>query len=123
MREEKVIQSFEGIDISVTVNDIEDWHHLSMSENTTIVRLVNRRNRNKALENKKDPKSTLENAKQVFQSDVKIFLCETCTPYNQYSAWTSRELKQAKRIHSCWNSKDVVKTLTKVKYTLSILQI
>ena len=77
MREGKVIQSFEGIDISVTVNDIEDWHHLSMSDNTTIVRLVNRRNRNNALENKKDPKSTLENAKQVFQSDVKIFLCET----------------------------------------------
>ena len=50
--EVKVIQIFEGIDISVTVNDTEDSHHLGKSGNNTIVRPVNRRIFKKALEKK-----------------------------------------------------------------------
>ena len=48
--EEKVIQSFQKIDISVTVNDIDDCNCLGKSGNNTIVRVVNRRICKKALE-------------------------------------------------------------------------
>ena len=50
MLEEKVIQIFEGINISVTVNDIEDCYRLGKSNNNTIVTLVNRRICKKVLE-------------------------------------------------------------------------
>ena len=50
MLEQKVIQIFEGIDISVTVNDIEDCYRLGKSNNNTIVTLVNRRICKKVLE-------------------------------------------------------------------------
>ena len=43
MLEEKVIQIFEGIDLSLTVNDIKDCHRLGKSGKNTIVRFVNRR--------------------------------------------------------------------------------
>ena len=43
MLEEKVIQIFEGIDLSLTANDIEDCHHLGKSGKNTIVRFVNRK--------------------------------------------------------------------------------
>ena len=43
MFEEKVIQIFEGIDLSLTVNDIKDCHRLGKSGKNTIVRFVNRR--------------------------------------------------------------------------------
>ena len=109
MLEEKVIRTFEGIDLSLTANDIEDCQRLGKSGKNTIVRFVNRRICKKALENKKDLNNKLENAKLEFQSDVKIFLSESLTPYNQHLAWMCRQLKQARRIHSCWSSKIVVK--------------
>ena len=42
---------------------------------------------------------------------MKIFLSGNLTPYNQHLAWMCRELKWARRIHSCWSSKGVVKIL------------
>ena len=42
---------------------------------------------------------------------MKIFLSENLTPYNQHLSWMRRELKWARRIHSCWSSKGVVKIL------------
>ena len=80
--EEKVMQIFEGIDLFLTTNDIEDCHHLGKSGNNTISRFVNRRICKKALENKKDLNNKLDNAKLGFQSVVKIFLSENLTPYN-----------------------------------------
>lgn len=68
---EKVIQIFEGIDISVTVNDFEDFHRLSKSGNNTIVRLENKRTSKKVLEKMEYLNSTLDNAKLGFYSDVK----------------------------------------------------
>ena len=47
--EDKVIQIFEGIDIPVTVNDTEDCHCLGKYGKNTIVGLVNRKIRKKAL--------------------------------------------------------------------------
>ena len=108
MLEEKVIQIFEGTDLSLIGNDIVDCHHLGKSGKNIIVRFVNRRICKKALENKNDLHNKLDNAKLGFQSDMKIFLIKNLTPYNQYLAWMCRELKRA-RIHSCWSSKGVVK--------------
>ena len=51
MLEEKVIQIFEGIDLSLTPNDIEDCHRLGKSGKNTM----------KALENKKDLNNKLDN--------------------------------------------------------------
>ena len=93
MLEEKVIQIFEGIDLSLIGNDIVDCHHLGKSGKNIIVRFVNRRICKKALENKNDLHNKLQ---------------PVLTPYNQYLAWMCRELKRA-RIHSCWSSKGVVK--------------
>ena len=100
MLEKKVIQSFEGIDLSLTANDIEDFHRLGKSGKNTIVRFVNRRICKKALETKKDLNNKLDNAKLGFQSDVKIFLSENLISYNQSLAWMCRELKRARRIQS-----------------------
>ena len=86
MLKEKIIQIFEGIDLSVTTNDIEDCHGLGKSGNNTIARLVNRRICKKALVKKKDLNNKLNNAKLGFQSDMKIFLSENLTPYNQHLA-------------------------------------
>ena len=72
MLEEKVIQIFEEIDLSLTVNDIEDCHCLGKSGKNTIVRFVNRRIFKKALETKNDLNNKLDNAKLGFQSGVKI---------------------------------------------------
>ena len=107
--EEKVIQIFEGIDVSLNANDIEDCHCLGKSGKNNIVRFVNRRICKKALENKKDLNNKLDNAKLGFQSAVKIFLSENLTPCNQHLAWMCKELKRARKIHSCWSSKGVVK--------------
>ena len=68
---EKVIQIFEGIDISVTVNDFEDFHRLGKSGNNTIVRLENKRTCKKVLEKMEDLNRKLDNAKLGFYSDVK----------------------------------------------------
>ena len=51
----------------------------------------------------------LDNAKLGFQSDVRIFVIETLTHYNQNLAWKCRELKQADKIRSFWSAKGVVK--------------
>ena len=66
MLEEKVIQIFEGIDLSFTVNDTEYCHRLGKSGKNTIVKFVNRRICKKALENKKDFNNKLGNAKLGF---------------------------------------------------------
>ena len=107
MFEEKVIQIFEGVDLSLTVNDIKDCHRLGKSGKKTIVRFVNRRICKKAYWNKKNLNNKLDNAKLGFQSVVKIFLSENSTPYNQHLAWMCRQLKQTRRIPSCWSSKVV----------------
>ena len=116
---DKVIQIFEGIDIPVIFHDIENRHLLGKSDINTTVRFMNRRVCKKAFE-KKDLNSKLNNVKLEFRSDVKIFLSENLTPYNQHLSWMCRELKQARRIHSCWSSKGVVKIRRTMNAAISI---
>ena len=42
-------------------------------------------------------------------SNVKLYMSENLTPYNQHLAWKCRELKRAGVIHSSWSSKGIVK--------------
>ena len=49
----------------------------------------------------------LDNFWLAFQPDVKLYLSENLTPYNQYLGWKCRELKRASLIHSSWSSRGV----------------
>ena len=70
---------------------------------------------------KLSPNRKLDNEKLVFQSDVRIFVCENLTPNNQHLAWICRELKWASKIHSCWSTEGVVKiTRTMNKHPIAI---
>ena len=50
--EEKVIEVFDGMNIAITKNHVEDCHRLSKSSKSTIVRFVNRRHCNAILSKK-----------------------------------------------------------------------
>ena len=44
-----------------------------------------------------------------FQNNVKLFVKENLSPFNQRLAWTCRELRPASKIHSAFSSKGIVK--------------
>ena len=50
-----------------------------------------------------------DNAKLCFQDNVKLFVSENLSPFNQRLAWKFRELRQASKIHSAFSSKGIVK--------------
>ena len=62
----------------------------------------------KALEAKFDFQK-INNAKLHFDTSFVLFFSENVTPYNQYLAWKSRDLKRANLIHSTWSSKGLIK--------------
>ena len=73
------------------------------------VHFVNRKNHKAVLQKELTLYGKLDNEKLGFQSDVRIFVSENLTPYNQHLAWKYRELKRAGKIRSCWSAKDVLK--------------
>ena len=83
---EKVIQIFEGIDISVTVNDFEDFHRLGKSGNNTIVRLENKRTCKKVLKKWRTLTVNWTMQNWGFIQTRKIFLSENITTYKQHLA-------------------------------------
>ena len=62
----------------------------------------------KALEAKFDFQK-INNAQLHFDTSSVLFFSENLTPYNQYLAWKSRDLKRANLIHSTWSSKGLIK--------------
>ena len=78
-------------------------------QKTNTVRFVNRKNHKAVLQKELTLYGKLDNEKLGFQSDVRIFVSENLTPYNQHLAWKYRELKRAGKIRSYWSAKDVVK--------------
>ena len=74
----------------------------------TILRFVNRKFCNLILDKKHELKK-IDNAKLCFQNNVKLFDSENLSPFNQRLAWKCRELRQASKIHSAFNSKGIVK--------------
>ena len=106
--EEKVIEVSSAMNIAITKNDLEDYHRLGKSSKSTIVRFANRKHCN-AILSKKFETSKIDKSKLGFESNVKFYVSENLTPYNQHLAWKCRELKRAGVIHSSWSSKGTVK--------------
>ena len=73
--EEKVIDIFSQLNISLSKSDIEDCYRLGKSN--TIVRFVNQNFCKDALEEKVD------SSKLGFNVENKLLVCENLTPYNQ----------------------------------------
>ena len=86
--EEKV---FGAMNIAITKNDVEDCHRLGKSSKSTIVQFVNRKHCN-AILSKKFETSKIDKSKLGFESNVKLYVSEILTPYNQHLAWKCREL-------------------------------
>ena len=107
--EDKVIDIFSQLNITISKSDIEDCHKLGKANpKNTIVRIVNRKFCNDALEKKKKLMS-INKMELGFKPDVALYISENLTPFNRRLAWQCRELKRARLIHSCWSSKGVVK--------------
>ena len=107
--ENKVIDIFRCLKISIDPSDIEDCHRLGNSTpKNTIVRFVNRKFCKKALEAKFDLRK-INNAELHFDTSSVLYFSENLTPYNQYLAWKCRELKRANLIYSTWSSKGLIK--------------
>ena len=106
--ESKVIDIFSALNISITSKDVEDCHRLGKDGKNTIVRFVNRKHCYQALNRKMDLR-IIDNSSRAFQPDVKLYLSENLTPYNQYLGWKCRELKRASLIHGSWSSRGVIK--------------
>ena len=107
--EDKVINIFIQRNITTSKSDIEDCHRLGKANpKSTIVRFVNRKFCNDALEKKKQLMS-LNKIELGFKPDVALYISENLTFFNQRLAWQCREHERARLIHSCWSLKGVVK--------------
>ena len=107
--EDKVIDIFSQLNITISKSDIEDCHRLGKANpKNTIVQFANRKFCNDAWEKKKKLMS-LHKTELDFKPDVALYISENLTPFNQCLAGQCRELKRARLIHSCWSLKSVVK--------------
>ena len=85
--EDKVIDTFSQLNITISVSDIEDCHRLGKTNpKNTIVPFVNWKFCSNALEKKKQLMS-LNKTELGFKSDVALYISENLTPFNQYLAW------------------------------------
>ena len=95
--EDKVVDIFHSLNINLSEHDIEDCHRLGKAESkNTIVRFVNR-------------KFCYVETKLGFQAGAILYFSENLTHYNQRLAWKCKELKRARKSHSSWSSKGIVK--------------
>ena len=79
----------------------------------TILRFFNRKFCNLILDKKHELKK-IDNAKLCFQNNVKLFVSENLSPFNQRLAWKCRELRRASKIHSTFSSKGIAKIRCKM---------
>ena len=82
--EQKVIDIFSHLNISISKPDIQDCHQLGKSN--TIVRFANCKVCKDALEKKSEVNRLIDNLKLGFKRENKMFICENLTPYNQHLA-------------------------------------
>ena len=107
--EHKVLDICKSINLTVENSDIEGCHRIGKSNpKTTTVWFVNRKFCNLILDKKHELKK-IDNAKLCFQNNVKLFVSENLSPFNQRLAWKCRELRRASKIHSAFSSKGIVK--------------
>ena len=107
--EHKMLNICKSMNLPVENSDIEGCHRIGKSDpKTTIVRFVNRKFCNLILDKKHELKK-IDNAKLCFQNNVKLFVSENLSPFNERLAWKCKELRQASKIHSAFSSKGIVK--------------
>ena len=88
--EDKVIDIFSQLNITISKSDIEDCHRLGKANpKNTIVRFVNRKFCNDALEKNKQLMS-LNKTEMGFKPDISLYISENLTPFNQRLAWQCR---------------------------------
>ena len=81
--EHKVLNICKSINLTVENSDIEGCHRIGKSDpKTTIVRFVNRKFCNLILDKKHELKK-IDSAKLCFQNNVKLFVSEDLSPFNQ----------------------------------------
>ena len=80
--EQKIIDIFSHLNISISKPDIEDCHRLNKSN--TIVRFVNCKVCKDALEKKFEVNRLVDNTKLGFKRETKLFICENLTSYNHH---------------------------------------
>ena len=106
--EEKFIEVFVAMNIAITKNDVEDCHRLGKSSKSAIFRFVNRKHCYAFL-SKKFETSKIDKLKLGFEPNVKLYVSEYVTPYNQNLPRKCRELKRTGVIHSSCSSKGIIK--------------
>ena len=95
--------------VTVENIDIGGCHRIGKGNpKTAIVRFVNRKFCNLILDKKHELKK-VGNQKLCFRNNVKLFVSENMSPFNQRLAWKCRELTRASKIHSAFSSKGIVK--------------
>ena len=94
--EEKAVDTFSQLSISISKSNIEYCHRLGKSN--IIVRFNNRKFCKDVLEKKFEVNKRIDNSKLGFNVENKLFVCENLTTYNQRLAWMCRELKRARII-------------------------
>ena len=90
--ESKVIDIFSAFNINISSKDVEDCYHLGKDGKRTLVRFVNRKHCYKALSKTMNLRK-IDNSLLALQPDVKLYLSENLTPYNQYLGCKCRKLK------------------------------
>ena len=78
--EEKVIDIFSQLNISLSKSDIEDCHQLGKCN--TMVRFVNQKFCKDALEKKFNVNKHIDNSRIGLNFENKLFVCKNLTPYN-----------------------------------------
>ena len=103
--EHKVFDICKSINLTIENNDIEGCHIIGKGNpKTAIVRFVNRKLCNLTLDKKHELKK-IDNAKLCFQNNVKLFVSENLSPFNQKLAWKCRELRRASKTDKCLQPK------------------
>ena len=74
------------MNIAITKNDVQGCHRLDKNLKSTIVRFVNRKHCSEIL-SKKFETSKIDKSKLGFESNVKFYVSENVTPYNQHLTW------------------------------------
>ena len=83
--EEKVVDILKVIDVNITTKDVEACHRLGKKKKNVIVRVIDRKQRLKALQNKKKLKSIDKNAIGI--PNANLFIRENLTPANSKLAF------------------------------------
>ena len=106
--EDKAIDIFQKIDVTVGKNDIEACHRLGKKNNgskTTILKFVNRRKCEEIIAKRKKLGS-VNMTSLGFPNETAIFVHLNSCPYYSHLSWKCRKLRKEGLIYSTWQLAD-----------------